>query len=172
MAVVKSLADGHIKLIALTAAPADPDAITFTEITAGTDISNKIMFSNYKLGATGSSTIDEKPLSVAGNFQALDASNYEGSLTPFRYYDTTDGQPDTSGDAVFAMMKDKGTTLYLVERESYKLSTEAAAVGDEYSYFEVITDDPKRVDMTGYIKREVPLAVQNAALNKVIVADS
>ena len=170
MAVAKSLADGHIKLTMLASAPADPDAITAAEIAAGTDISSWVLFSNYKLGPTGSSTIDEKSLAVAGNFQALDASNYEGSITLFRYYVDSTGLPDVTGDATFAALKTKGTTVHLVERESYKLSTAAMATGDEYSYFEAITDDPKRVDMKGYVKREIPLAIQNAALNKVIVA--
>lgn len=168
----KSLADGRIKLTALPARPTNINAITATEAAAGTDISCDILFSDYSLGPSGSDTIDEKALCTQGNFQALGASNFSGNnISPFRYFDAATKQPDVAEDATFQMMKDKGTLLYLIERESAKAATEDWAEGDEYSYYEVYTDDPQRVDVgTGFIKRRIALAVQNAALNKTIAA--
>ena len=162
MAVVKSLADGHTKVVTL-AAPLTA-AASITVLNAATDISMRILATDFDLGPTGSSTIDEKPLSASGNFQTFDASNYGGGATVFRYYVDTTKIPDVVGDAVFAAHTPKGSTLYLVVRESAKASTDVFTVGDEYDYYEVITDDPMQVSRVGYIKRRFNYAVQNARL--------
>jgi len=173
MASAKVLADGRTKVTRLTAAPADPDAITDTEVLAGTAWDPYILSSDFKLGPSGSGTIGEKPLSVMGDIKVWTTSGYDGcQMTLFRYYDTTDDQPDLAADAAFQAAKDKGTTLYLVVRKSAKAATDAWEAGDEYSYFEVLTDDPQDGSGDGYIKKIVPLAVQNASLDKVIVAES
>jgi len=167
MAVVKSLADGHTKVVML-AAPLSA-AASITVLNAGTDISPRILASDFDLGPTGSSTIDEKPLSAAGNFQTFDASNYGGGATVFRFYDGTTKIPDVTGDAVFKAHMPKGATLYLVVRESAKASSAAFTVGDEYDYYEVIADDPMQVSRVGYIKRRFNYAVQNARLVDVAI---
>ena len=63
----KVLADGRIKLVALTTAPVDPAAPTVSELDAGIDISCKVMHSDYSLGPTDSDTMDEKELCALGN---------------------------------------------------------------------------------------------------------
>jgi len=166
----KSLADGHIKLTQLAARPADILNITVTEATAGRDISCDILLSDYSLGPTGSDTVAEKALCTQGNFNALGASNYDGSISPFRMFDGTTKQVDETEDATFQALKDKGTLVFLLERESAKDSTDPWATDDEYNYFEAYTDEPARIDMQGFIKRKIKLAIQNAKLYKTIVA--
>lgn len=168
MAVVRSLADGHTKVVMLAAALTA--AAPIATLNGGTDISMRILANSFDLGPTGSSTIDEKPLSASGNFQTFDASNYGGGSSVFRYYDSTTKLPDATGDAVFAAHTPKGSTLYLVVRESAKASSEAFTAGDEYDYYEVITDDPMQVDRVGYVKRRFNYAVQSARLGDVATA--
>lgn len=165
----KSLADGTIKLAILTIKPASPLAPTVAELTAGIDASCRILSSDYLLGPTDSDKIAEKELCKAGNSNALGPSNYQGALTPFRYWNTTTDVSDPTEDAVFQALKVKGTTLYLYERQTSKLSTEAWANGDEVAGYEVLTDTPQKPSETGgYIKRRVPLEVQDAYLNATV----
>lgn len=166
----KSLADGHIKLTQLATRPVNILAIKVSEATAGRDISCDILLSDYSLGPTGSDTVDEKALCTQGNFQALGSSNYDGNISPFRMYDATTKLVDIVEDATFQALKDKGTLVYLLERESAKDSTDVWATGDEYSYFEAYTDEPQRIDMQGFVKRKIKLAIQDAKLYKLIVA--
>ena len=155
----KTLADGRTKLVALTAAPADPEAPTVAELTAGVDLSCKILKSDYRLSATGSDTINEAELCSTGNAVTYGASNYEGTVTVFRYLDAT-GAPETGEDDAWDALKAKGTTLWLVEREGPEYDS-AWAAGDEVDVYEVVTDSPQKpTDRTGFIKRTVPLGVQ------------
>ncbi|MFF2822616.1 hypothetical protein ACFVRV_06135 [Arthrobacter koreensis] len=167
----KSLADGRIKVVALSTIPADPFAPTVTELTAGVDISCRILSSDYTLGPTDSDKIAEKELCKEGNANALGPSNYTAAVTPFRYFDDTTKQADPIEDAVFELLKEKGTTVYLYERQSAKKSTEPFAAGDEVEGYEVTTDNPQKPsDMGGYIKRRVPMEVQTAWLNGKVKA--
>ncbi len=169
----KSLADGKIKLTMLASAPDDINAIQIGELTAGEDISCDILSSDYSLGPTDSEAVSEKPLCVEGNVNVPGAANFgTGRISPFRYYDATTGLVDETEDGVFQDTKEKGTTLYLVERESAKESTADWTEDDEYNYYEVLTDSPQRIDMTGYIKRAVPVHVQKHALYKTVVANA
>lgn len=170
MAGVKSLADGNVKVVLLAAAPADINAITVAEATAGQDMSGNILSSDFDLGPTGSDSIPEKALSAKGNGQAHGPSNYGGGFTAFRYFDPTTGVPDATDDWVWDAVKEKGTTLHLLVRETAKDSAAAIAATDEYRYYEANTDDPVRGDRSGYIKWRINLAVQDAALDKAIVA--
>lgn len=165
----KSLADGRIRFRILTTEPADPNAITVTEVNAGIIAECKVLKSDFRLSATGSDTIADTELCSEGNAQAWGASNYEGSMTPFRYLDET-GDPVVLEDAVWAAVKEKGTQFWAVVSEGKPHSTNFE-VGDEYDAYEVLTDNPQKpTDRGGYIKRVVPLGVQRAYENKVIVA--
>lgn len=87
------------------------------------------------------------------------ASNYEGTVTPFRYLNPA-GLADEANDIAWDLLKEKGTTLWLLEREGPKFDA-AFAVGQEYDLYEVVTDEPQKPgDRTGFIKRVVPLGVQ------------
>jgi hypothetical protein len=170
MAAIKSLAKGHTKITALAAPPANKNAITVTALTAGTDLSAFIALSNFALGSTGSSTTDDPSLEQTANFQALEGSNYEGHLEPFRYFDADTKLVDEEADVAFQMMKEKGTLLYLVKRVSAKLGEEDWATGDEYSYYEAYTDDPQApASDTGYVKCPVDLAISEAVEFKTVV---
>lgn len=169
---VKTLADGNTKVVLLAARPADKNKITVAESTgAGAkDISCQILASDFDYGPTGSSTVDEKPLCAQGNGQAPGLSNFSGGMTVFRYWDETTGQADDDDDFLWDAAKEKGTTLFLLVRDSYKKSTEPVVASDEYRYFEVVTDDPQRGTREGFIKYRVTLLHQDAAIDKLIAA--
>jgi len=170
MAGVKTLADGQVKVTFLASAPADIDAVEVSEATAGTDYQSKILYSDFDLGPTGSDTIPEKSLDARGNAQTFGLSNYGGGFTVFRYFDATTGAVDPTDDALWAAVTPKGTTLYMLIRENGKLASEAWAAGDEYRYFEVITDEPVRGERSGYIKYRINCAVQYSSLDNTIDA--
>lgn len=165
----KSLADGRIKLVALTTAPANPAAPTPTELNAGIDLSCRILKSDYRLSAVASDTVAEAELCSEGNAVVYGASNYEGSVTPFRYL-TDEGKADAANDVAWDTLKEKGTPLWLYEREGPEY-TVPFATGDEVEGYEVITDNPQKPsDRSGFTKRVVPLGVQRAWLNVLVGA--
>jgi hypothetical protein len=157
----KTLADARIKLVILTTKPTNLAAISATALTAGIAADTRILKSDYRLSPTASDTVNEAELSASGNATVWGNSNYEGSVTPFRYLDET-GATDLTADVVFQALKEKGTTVWLVEREGPPAGDPWAA-GDEYEVYEVLTDTPQKpTDRTsGYIKRIIPLGVQN-----------
>ena len=163
----KSLADGKIKLTMLPTAPEDPSALTTTELNAGIDIQCDILASDFRLSATASDTVGDSPLCNDSNAVVYGRSNYEGSMTPFRYFDET-GAVDATEDTLWAAAKAKGTHLHLVKRWNGKPHDEDWAAGDEYEYWHVITDEPQDPsDMGGYIKKVVPLGPQRKVSGEV-----
>lgn len=155
-----TLADGRTKVAVLTSAPADLTAITEAELTAGIDASGKINKPDYRLSPRASDTVPDQPLDNIGNATTFGNTNYEGTCTVLRFLDT-DGTPDATNDTLWAAMKTKGTTLWFVEREG-PLATQAWAAADEYEVYEVVTDEPQKPQtMAGYIKRVIPLGVQD-----------
>lgn len=166
-----TLADGKIKLTMLTAVPGDPANLKVSDLTGGKDLQDNILKSDYVLGATASDTISEAPLSSTGNGTTWGASNYQGSITPFRFLDVN-GAPDPTNDFLFSAVKEKGTTIVLVEREGPDPSTPWKE-GDEYSLYVCVTDTPQKPsERTGYIKRVVPLGVQRAYENRKLAASA
>lgn len=165
----KTLADGRIKLVALPTAPANPAAPTVAELAAGVDLSCRILKSDYRLSAVASDTVADTELCAEGNAVVYGASNYEGTVTPFRYL-TDEGKADSTNDIAWTTLKAKGTHLWLVEREGPAYD-EPFAVGDEIEVYEVVTDNPQKPsERSGFIKRVVPLGVQRAWLNVAVVA--
>lgn len=166
-----SLADGKTKLAVLSAKPADTSAPTVAELEAGIDASCRILSSDYSVGPQASETVDEKPLCVEGNVQALGPSNYSAEFTVFRYFDEVTGAPEDEdgaeiGDALYQAVKTKGARLWLVERETSRKSTDAWAVEDEVSVYEILIDNPQKPgDAGGYIKRHIVGLVQDAWLD-------
>lgn len=169
---VKTLADGNTKVTLLAARPTDKNAIGLPALTgAGAkDVSCQILSSDFDYGPTGSSAVDEKGLCAEGNGQAPGLSNFSGGMTVFRYWDEATGLADLEDDFLWEAAKEKGTTLYLAVRDSYKKSSEPWDEDDEYRYFEVITDDPQRGTREGFIKYRIALMHQDAALDKKVVA--
>ena len=165
----KTLADARTRLAILLTAPTSMHAIPLASVTAGIDASCRILKSDYRLSATASDTVGDTELCAEGNAVTFGASNYEGSVTPFWYLDE-DGKSDTSDDVVYQALKEKGTELWFVEREGPRYD-EPWAVGDVVEVYRVITDNPQKPsDRSGYIKRVVPLGVQDADLTATIVA--
>lgn len=163
----KTLDNERIALRLLPAAPEDPKAITVAEWEAGTALECRIM--DYRLSAIASDTVPSGELCTGTNAQAPGRSNYEGNVTVLRYL-TGAGLADEVNDIAWETFKEKGTTLHLADREGPEHDAEGAA-GQEYSYYEVVTDNPtKPTERGGFIRREVILLVQRAAENKVLVA--
>lgn len=164
----KTLADGRVRLRILTTAPEDPEAVTVAEANAGIKAETRVLKSDFRLSATGSDTVGDAELASEGNAVTYGASNYEGSITPFRYLEE-DGGVDATADVVYAAVKEKGSPLWFLYSEG-KHHTEAFVATDEYDIYEVITDNPQKPqDRGGYIKRVVPLGVQNAYEGHAIV---
>lgn len=158
----KSLADGRVKLALLSSKPANPAAPTTTELNNGIDISCEVLASAYSFGATDSDKVAEKALCTVANTNAPGASNYVADVTFFRYF-ASGGAVDVTEDASFQAVMTKGTTAWLYERESGKLSTAAWASTDEVFGAEILTDEPQKPsDQGGYIKTRVPMEVQDA----------
>ena len=166
---MRTLADGRIRLVALTTKPADPAAVTVTEVTAGVRLEERVAKGDFRLSPVASDTVSDADLAAEGNAVTYGASNYEGSVTPFRELDAA-GKADPTNDVAWDTFKEKGTTLWLLKSEGKK-KDEAFAAGDEYDLYEVVTDNPQDPsDRGGYIKKVVPLGVQDAWLNKAIGA--
>ena len=164
-----TLADGRTRLVALETIPADPAALTAAVINAGVKLHDRILKSDFRLSPTASDTVADTPLSNEGNAVAFGASNYEGTVSPFRYLEA-DGTADPVNDVAWDLLKEKGSEMLLVKSQGKKAS-EAFATGDEYDAFLIITDNPQDpTDRGGYVKRIVPLGVQNAWLNKVVAS--
>ena len=169
----KTLADGHIRgewIPADLAKDMNIKALTVADIKKGTKLSCRIMKSDYAMGPTGSSTVDETELCKKGQGQEWGMSAYAGSVTPFRYLDDA-GKADEEADVAFDLLGEKGKTGIWVEREGPEEDVDWAE-GQEYSAFECTTDDPQPPSdrASGYIKRTVPLSISNAALNRKVVA--
>lgn len=160
----KSLADGHIKFTILTEEPVDPEDPTPTELAAGIDAECNILASDFNWGATDSDKIAEKALCELNNANALGASNYQGGMTVFRYFDATTGAVDPAEDTVFDAVKVKGTELWGYARMTGKLATAAWAASDEiYLGARFITDEPQPPSSAGgFIKMRVPFEIQAA----------
>ena len=164
------LADGRRRVRLLTTRPNDPAAVTAAEAEAGIKAECRILKSDYALGATGSDTINDAVLCADGNAVTYGASNYSGSMTPLRYFSADGSTIDVEGDTVFAALAEKGTTIYVLDSEGWHHET-AFAAGQEYDLYEVVTDNPQKPsDRGGYVKRVVPLGVQQAWENKTIAA--
>jgi hypothetical protein len=158
----KSLAIGAVKCAVLTVAPATPGALSLaTDLTSTncTDLSEAIMKSDYKLGATGADKVNEPSLADKLNASVPGASNYDATMSFFRYLDT-DGKSDTAADKAWTTFTGKGVRVWLVERVGPP-SGQPFAAGDVVDVYEVITDDnqpPK--DYASYLKFGQPFHVQ------------
>lgn len=166
-----ALADAKIRVVALAAAPANPEAPTVAELTAGIDLSCRVLKSDYRLSATSSDTVADTMLCSEGNAVTYGASNYEGSLTVFRFFDDATGATDAASDEAYQALKTKGSRLWIVERFTGKKYDVDFAAGDEVKVYEIITDNPQAPsDLGGYIKNTVPLGVQRAWLDAEVAA--
>lgn len=170
MTGAKTLADGRIALWALTAKPQNIATPSVSEINAGKKISCHIMKSDYALGADSDAEITEQEMCKTGEGKAPGPTSYTGNITVFRYLDDN-GQPDPAEDFVWDLIKKKGTTIWLVEREG-PVESKNIAEGDIVSVYEVVLGTPTKPSdrFAGYIKRTAKLNVMNAAEEVKVVA--
>ncbi|MFI8778224.1 hypothetical protein ACIGH6_14225 [Brachybacterium paraconglomeratum] len=163
----KSKAEGREKWILLSAPPADPTAVTLTEATAGIDASCALSSADSRISAAASATFSDPAICDEIAVTEFGQSNYEGNIAPFRFW-SDDGTSEVGSegqvrDEVFQAVKEKDTELYILLRDTSKLSRDALEVGDEYELYQVVTDTPQRPSSReGYQKRIVPLAIRNA----------
>lgn len=170
MTGAKTLADGRITLWALTAKLQNIATPSVTEINAGKKISCHIMKSDYALGADSDAEITEQEMCKTGEGKAPGPTSYAGNITVFRYLDDN-GQPDPSEDFVWDLIKKKGATIWLVEREG-PIESKNIAEGDIVSVYEVVLGTPTKPSdrFAGYIKRTAKLNVMNAAEEVKVIA--
>ena len=170
----RSLAEGKTKVVILADEPADPENPTLSELEDGVDASCAIVASTINLGPQASQTVDEKALCEEGNVQAFGSSEYAAEMDVFRYFEEAEdgGLPETGasqgeiGDAVFQMLKTKGTIAYVYMREINKKATEDLVAGEPLWGFKIAVDNPQRpTETTGYIKRHIVGLVQRAWLD-------
>jgi hypothetical protein len=164
----RSLADGHRRVSIGTTAPAAFSQTTATPATvdeadAATLASGRILSTAYDLVRQSSDTIDEKALDQIGNSKLLGNENYAGGLTLFRYFNSSGGAEAVYDDvnALLVAAAAARTPVYVFERLTSKLATEAYATGDEIAVIECLVDQPATpTDATGYIKRRFELLPQ------------
>lgn len=172
MAGAKTLADGRITLWALTTKPQDIANPTKPEINAGKKISCRIMKSDYALGAESDTEITEQEMCKTGEGKAPGPTSYAGTLTVFRYLDEN-GKPVEADDFVWDLIKKKGTTIWLVEREG-PIESEEIATDDVVSVYEVVLGTPTKPSdrFAGYIKRTAKLNIMDAVEDVKVLAAS
>lgn len=170
----KVLADGNTRLVFVETLE-NPEKPTVTELNDGLDLSCRVLKTDFQLGPTDSETVDDQAaLCESSNPVVYGASNYEGMLSIFRWFDSENpGKHDEKGDIAFQALKTKGTQGFLVKRESGKAFDEDFEEGDEVEVYLILTDNPQMPgDTGGYIRRTVPLGVQNGWTDAVVASGS
>ena len=159
----KTLADGRIALWALTVKPKNMAVPTITEIKAGKKISCHILKQDYALGAESDTEINEQEMCKKGEGKAPGPTTYGGNITVLRYLDEA-GKAVAADDFVWDLIKKKGTTIWLAEREGPDEAKEIAE-GDIVSVYEAVLGTPTKPSdrFAGYIKRTAKLNVMDAA---------
>jgi hypothetical protein len=156
-----TLADGRTRLAILTAAPADPDAITTAEFAAGIEAADFVNKPDFKMSPTNPDTVPDQPISQKGNATTWGNSNFEAAMTVLRDLNPTTGLPEAAGDEVWEAVETAGTTIWLVKRTGPLEETPWAA-GQPYLWAKVITGEPQEPqDMAGYVKNPIPLGPQD-----------
>lgn len=159
---IRVLADGRLKFTLLTTAPAVKTAPTVTELNAGIDLSCTVLQDNFNFGPKDSDKVGEKALCTTGNANTLGPSNAECAFNLWRMFASGGTGFDATGDAGFAALKTKGTTVWFYGRQTEKLATATWAATDEIFFgCETVTDLPQRDTSGGFIKYRIPTEVQD-----------
>lgn len=168
---VRTMADGRTTVVALIGAKRakNPKKPTVAELNAGLRLENHIKKSDYSLGSSGSTSVEEPVLGAKGKGTVPGPAEYSGSLTIFRYYDAATGKADVSGDdAIWQAFKTAGVEMDIYERDGIDPETPFKE-GQEVDWYHVATGQPtKPSDRTeGYVKRTVALFVSDALENEI-----
>lgn len=146
------------------------DSIPLDTLEAGLEASCRAVAADTSFTATDSDTTSDPAVCEPLNAEVLGASNYDASIGLFRYADETDpGIHSTQYDDVYQALKEKGTQVVVVIRDLGMKWDEPWAEGQEIEAYRVTTDNPQKPsDRSGYQKRTIPLAVQDAAIHSVV----
>lgn len=153
------LADGRTRFVLLTTEPADPNAPTVAELTAGIEAADWINKPDFRFSPTNSDTVPDQPLSQAGNATTFGNGNFEWTMTVLRDLDD-DGVSESGGDTVWAAVNTKGAQVWGYLRKG-PVESQAWAAADEVLWCKGITDEPQEPqDRAGYVKHIVPMGPQ------------
>lgn len=168
---VRTMADGNIGVYVLTTAPAAQTGVpTVTELTGGTDASCETAKSGTYLRPTGSATVSDAPLCESGNSTDFGASNFEGQMAPFAYFDASTGKYSAADSAALEVLSTKGSTVWIYFVEGVKPREGGVPEGGERIYGgKWTTDTAQPGPVTGeYLKRIVPLGYSGGWIDTVI----
>ena len=163
MARVRTMADGNIGVYIMTAKPAAATGIpTVSELTSAVDASCDVAKSGTYLRPTGSDTNSDAEFCEDGNAVTYGASNYEGQIAPFLYFNPSTGKYDATESDVWEALDAKGTTVWVYLVEGVKAKSGGKPIGGEPFYGgSFTTDSPQPGPVTGeYLKRIIPLGYQ------------
>lgn len=164
------LADGKRKVVFFDERPLDIKNISVTEFAAAKDGSCNILSTGFQFGPAASDTVEEKPLCVEGNVQALGNANAQVGMTLFRYFDE-DGTPDPEADWLFEMHRERGNTVWAASLLRGVPSAADVKASDSYHFIEYTTDTPlDQDDLTGYVKNPVTGLPQAYAFHQKVGA--
>lgn len=156
----KTIAEERITLLALVTKPEDPSNPTVAELSAGMDLSLKVLFSDFRLSPTASDTVNEPALGEGGNSSAPGKTNYEGTISLFRFIDKTTGLAVAAEDDGWDLMREKGSEIHFYKRMGPHITAPFES-GQPVEYFHALTDIPQDPsDLSGYLKKTIPLLVQ------------
>lgn len=169
----RTYADEHVLLTILMGYTGSLQGIDVDTLNEGINASCRVTKDGTRFSATASDTVtDDAALCQEGNPETLGSSNYEGAIQPFRFFDPENpGVADEEADEVFQALKRKGTESVFVFRETGKRYDEEWEAGDEYAAYRGSTDNWQRAEnMTGYIKRTIPVGEIQAEQNGEVAA--
>lgn len=167
MASIRTVAAKNVRWQLQTEAPEGP---TVAAASAGFNASCDIAAAGSSISASASDKITDPAMCEDTNNGAFGTGNYEGSIAPFILIDSEDGTYDLADNPVFEALKVKNTIAYLVVREGVAFDADFAA-GQLVSAYQIRTDVPQRpAELSGYIKRNIPLDVTPLFENAVLTA--
>ncbi len=160
---VRMLSAGRLKFTILTTKPADPAAPTDSELNAGLQVCKNIPASEFTFRATGSEAVDSTTLCSKNKSETFGQGNYELTFALWRKFLDAGGF-DTTDDAAFEAVKEKGSTLWGYARLTDKDAEDPWEAGDEiFLGAEFVTDDPAIMSATeGFIGYQIPTRIQEA----------
>lgn len=161
------LAEQKKKIVLLSDYNGSINSIPLSDLEDAVELSCRAVASETRYSPTDSDTLAEPAVCEPANSQTLGASNAEGRLALFRYFDG--GEHDEEFDEAYQILKEKGTEVVIVIRDTGKDWDEDFEEGDEIEAYRVVTDHPQHPqDRTGYLKRIIPTPVQDFNVNATV----
>ena len=164
----RSLSAGHTKVAVFPTRPSgDLEALALSVFTSTgvIDAACRIAMADFELGVDDDDTFTDQALCEDVAAETPGNTKFKGQWSPYRYFDA-EGKAETGtgddeiGDALYQLVKVKGTGLWVARRDTSKMSKEAWGEGDEYKLYRLITGSPGESPQEGYIKHPQKLFVQ------------